>query len=30
MSAAALTNTLAQPQEDLQIVFGDLSTFNQL
>lgn len=30
MSAAALTNALAQPQEDLQIVFGDLNTINQL
>lgn len=30
MSAAALTNTLAQPQEDLQIVFEDLNIINQL
>lgn len=30
MSAAALTNTLAQPQEDPQIVFEDLNMINQL
>lgn len=30
MSAAALTNTLAQPQEDPQIVFEVLNMINQL
>lgn len=30
MSAAAFTNTLAQPQEDLQTVFEDLNMINQL